>query len=212
MKLKASIFTICAVLLLSVPAPTTSAEGARQKAEGSGYPGLAASAYRLLPSSFLLQPSIEAQGLFSVKKAPRGGTFQGAVIIGIPNGYHINSNRPTNKFMIPTSVRVTAPRGVRVGAVRFPRANVRTFSFAPGERLPVFEGNPAVRFDVTVPAAYAQDRIRLRVVVSYQACSDEACFRPAERDMTLSINVADADDEIENINGHVFGRIRGRRR
>src|SRR3712207_7119033 len=108
-----------------------------------------------------------------------------------PNGYHINSNRPTNKFMIPTAVRVTAPRGVRVGPVRYPRANVRSFSFAPGERIPVFEGNPAVRFDVTVPATYAQDKIRLRVVVSYQACSDEACFRPAERDMSFSINVAD---------------------
>src|SRR3712207_8839617 len=50
-----------------------------------------------------------------------------------PNGYHINSNRPTNKFMIPTAVRVTAPRGVRVGPVRYPRANVRTFSFARSE-------------------------------------------------------------------------------
>src|SRR3712207_1300618 len=172
MKLKASIFILCAILITHAPLPAARANDAGEPAT-------------------TLQPGIDVNGVFSVRKAPRGGSFQGAVILGIPNGYHINSNRPTNKFMIPTSVRVTAPRGVRVGPVRYPRANVRTFSFAPDERIPVFEGNPAVRFDVTVPATYAQDKIRLRVVVSYQACSDEACFRPAERDMSFSINVAD---------------------
>ncbi len=198
MKLKASIISVC-VLVVAL----SSVIDARTNSVASN------STFTLEP---VLQPSIDVNGVFSVKKAPRGGTFQGAVMLGIPNGYHINSNRPTNKFMIPTSVRVTAPRGVRIGPMRFPRANVRSFAFAPDERLPVFEGNPAVRFDVTVPAGFAQDKIRLRVVVSYQACSDEACFRPDTRDVTLSLNVADADEEVENINGHIFGRARGRRK
>ena len=156
------------------------------------------------------QPGIDVNGLFSVNKAQPGGAFQGAVILRIPDGYHINSNRPTNKFMIPTSVRVFPPRGVRVGPVRYPRANVRSFEFAPDERLPVFEGAPAMRFDVTVPAGFKQDKLRVRVVVAYQACSNETCFRPAERDITLSLDVAGADEEVQRINGNVFGR--GRRR
>ncbi len=164
------------------------------------------------PAASPAQADVDVSGLFSVNKAPRGGSLQAAVILGIPDGYHINSNRPTNKFMIPTSVRVTAPRGVRVGPVIYPRANVRSFAFAPDERLPVFEGNPAVRFNVSVPADFKQDRLRLRVVVSYQACSNETCFRPAERDVTLSIGVADEGDSVERINGHVFGGGRGRRR
>jgi hypothetical protein len=99
---------------------------------------------------------------------------------------------------------------VRVGPVRYPRANVRSFAFAPDERLPVFEGAPAMRFDVTVPASFKQDKLRMRVVVAYQACSDETCFRPAERDITLSLDVAGADEEVQRVNGHIFGR--GRRR
>ncbi|HEX7173666.1 MAG TPA: protein-disulfide reductase DsbD domain-containing protein [Pyrinomonadaceae bacterium] len=156
------------------------------------------------------QPGIDVSGLFSVNKAQPGSVLQGAVILRIPDGYHINSNRPTNKFMIPTSVRVFPPRGVRVGPVRYPRANVRSFGFAPDERLPVFEGAPAMRFDVTVPAGFKQDKLRMRVVVAYQACSDETCFRPAERDITLSLDVAGADEEVQRVNGHIFGR--GRRR
>ena len=98
------------------------------------------------------QPGIDVHGLFSVNKAQPGGAFQGAVVLRIPDGYHINSNRPTNKFMIPTSVRVFPPRGVRVGPVRYPRANVRSFRFAPDERIPVFEARPhALR--VTCPPA-----------------------------------------------------------
>jgi hypothetical protein len=156
------------------------------------------------------QPGIDVNGLFSVNKAQPGVAFQGAVILRIPDGYHINSNRPTNKFMIPTSVRVFPPRGVRVGPVRYPRANLRSFGFAPDERIPVFEGAPAMRFDLTVPAGFKQDKLRVRVVVAYQACSNETCFRPDERDVTLSLDVADADEEVQRINGHVFGR--GRRR
>lgn len=155
-----------------------------------------------------VQPGLNANGVFSVNKAPRGETFQGAVILGIPNGFHINSNRPTNKFMIPTRITVTGPRGVRIGPIRYPRANVRSFAFAPDERLPVFEGNPAMRFDVTLPAGFAQDRLRLRVVVAYQACSDDTCFRPSERDITVSIPVAGPDDKIERINRQVFGGSR----
>lgn len=190
-----------AVLLVSI---------AFAHARPAAVPGEALAPRAVEPSS-ASQPGIDVSGVFSVNKAQRGGTFQGAAVLGIPGGYHINSNRPTNKFMIPTSVRVTGPRGVRIGPVRYPRAIVRTFGFAPDERLPVFEGSPAMRFDVTVPATYKQDKLRLRLVVAYQACSNEACFRPAERDVTLSINVADADEQVERINGHVFGG-RGRRR
>lgn len=157
------------------------------------------------PAVAFYQPSVKLNGLFSVNKAPKGKSFQGAVVLEIPNGYHINSNRPTNKFMIPTAVRVTGPRGVRIGRVTYPRAIVRSFEFAPNERLPVFEGRPAVRFNVTVPESFKQEKLRLRVEVSYQACSDTACYRPDSRDVTLSINVAEPDDEIEQINKNVFG-------
>lgn len=161
-------------------------------------------------AAVVVQPGIDANGVFSVNKAPRGGTFQAAVVLGIPDGYHINSNRPTNKFMIPTRVTVTGPRGVRIGPIRYPRANVRSFAFAPDERLPVFEGSPAMRFDVTVPAGFTQDRLRLRVVVSYQACSNDTCFRPSERDITVSLPVAGEDDQVERVNRHIFGGARRR--
>lgn len=198
MRQKTFALLACLLLLAASPVQSRSANFLDENGESEAADPLA-------------QPSVGVSGIFSVKKAPRGGTFQGAVVLGVPNGYHINSNRPTSKFMIPTSVRVTGPRGVRVSSMRYPRANVRSFSFAPDERIPVFEGNPAVRFDVTVPDNYAQDKVRLRVVVSYQACSDEACFRPDSRDITLSINVAETDEQVENINRNIFGRGRGRR-
>ena len=199
--MRRKLFAIQASIILLLGATTEAAPPADTSA-------LSAPRAHAVPAA--AQPGIDVNGLFSVNKAQPGGTFQGAVIVRIPDGYHINSNRPTNKFMIPTSVRIFPPRGVRVGPVRYPRANVRSFEFAPDERLPVFEGAPTMRFDVTVPAGFKQDRLRVRVVVAYQACSNETCFRPAERDITLSLDVAGADETVERINGHVFGR--GRRR
>ena len=151
------------------------------------------------------QPRVEATGLFSSNKARRGGTLQAAVILEIPEGLHINSNRPTGEFMIPTVVKVTAPRGVRVGAVRYPRANVRKFDFSPDEPLSVFEGFPAVLFDVTVPAAFKDDELELRAEVTYQMCSNFVCYPPATREVKLSIDVVAAAEKAAPVNEQVFG-------
>ena len=151
------------------------------------------------------QPRIEARGLFSASKARRGATMQGAVVLEIPTGLHINSDRPKGEFLIPTVVKVTAPRGVRVGPVRYPRANVRRFDFSPDEPMSVFEGFPAVLFDLTVPASFKGGELELTAEISYQMCSDVMCYPPATREIKFSVGVAGAREKVEPANPQVFG-------
>jgi hypothetical protein len=158
----------------------------------------------------LFEGEIPANVLAAANKAQRGKTLQAAVVMDIPRGLHVNSNRPLSRYTVATVVRVSAPRGVKASAVRYPRAVVRKFEFSE-ERLAVYEGRAVMRFTLTFPESFPEGVARVRVVVNYQACSDTVCFQPASKDMTLPIGVVGPDDPVQSINRNVFGGG-GRRR
>ena len=188
--------TRLATLLLLLAAQLTPAPSAGVKAAPGRLPVAAQSS------------SIGVNGFFSVDPAQQGSTFQAAIVLDIPRGLHVNSNRPLGKYAIPTVIKVEPPRGLKVTPVTYPRANVRTFRFgegAPEERLAVYEGRAIARFNVTVPANYEMGVARIRVSVRFQSCNDEVCFPPATRELTLPIAIVGRDQPINRINGQYFG-------
>lgn len=148
--------------------------------------------------------NIGVNGFFSADKAQRGGSVQAAVVLDIPHGFHVNSNRAA-KFSIPTVVKVDAPKGLRVSAVAYPRAVVRRLSFSK-EALSLFEGRAVMRFNISVPANFQTGLTELRAKVTYQSCNDEVCFPPTTREVKLGINVVGANESVRRINGQYFGR------
>jgi hypothetical protein len=152
----------------------------------------------------LVQPNISANGFFSVDKAQQGSTIQAAVVLDIPSGFHINSNRPLAKFLIATSLQIEAPGGIRVGPVSYPRAALRNFSFSQ-DKLSVYEGRIVLRFNVTVPPNFAMGVTPLRAKLRYQSCNDEACFAPVSRTVEMPIAVVSAKESSKRINGNIFG-------
>lgn len=158
--------------------------------------------------------NIGVNGFFSTDPAQQGSTFQAAIVMEIPRGMHVNSNRPLGKYAVPTSVKVDAPGGLRVTPVSYPRGSVRAFRFggAAEERLAVYEGRAIFRFNVSVPANHEQGVARVRVNVRFQSCNDEVCFPPATRQLVLPIAVVGRDTPVRRINGQYFGGGGGRRR
>jgi len=163
-----------------------------------------------LPFSFqaeplsIVQPNISANGFFSTDKAQQGRTIQAAVVLDIPSGFHINSNRPLAKFLIATSLKIEAPGGIRVGPISYPRAQLRNFSFSQ-DKLSVYEGRVVLRFSVTIPANFATGVTPLRARLRYQSCNDEACFPPVSRTVEMPIAIVGANESAKRINGNIFG-------
>ena len=117
----------------------------------------------------------------------RGGATRGTIVLRIPGGLHVNSNRTNNEYAIPTVVSITS-REARVSAVTYPRGVSRKFSFSE-KPISVYEGRATFVFNVTVPASFKGDVIRLRVVVKSQSCNYEVCFPPKTQEITLSARV-----------------------
>jgi DsbC/DsbD-like thiol-disulfide interchange protein len=176
----------------------------------------ASSAAPKAPSTTTQGGNVNVNGFFSVDPAQQGSSFQAAIVMEIPRGLHVNGNRPLGKFAIPTTVKVDAPRGMKVSAVTYPRAEARSFRFGddvPAERLAVYEGRAIMRFNVTVPPNFERGVARIRVNVRYQSCSDSVCFPPRSQELTLPIAIVDPGHPFNRINGQYFGGGgRGRRR
>ena len=151
-------------------------------------------------------PNIGVAGFFSADKAQRGRVVQAAVVLDIPGGYHVNSNRPLSKYDIATVLKVEGLSGVRIGAISYPRATVRRLKASNNEPLALFEGRAIMRFTVTLPPNFQPGMTELRASVRYQSCNDEVCFAPQTRQISMPIGVVGPTDSVKRINGNIFGR------
>lgn len=151
------------------------------------------------------EPNISVVGYFGTDKAQRGRPLQAAIVIDVPSGYHINSSKPLESYLIATSVKVDAPSGVRVGPVSYPRPLLKSFKFSQ-KQLSVYEGQARLRFSVTVPANYSGGSLELKARVRLQSCNDEVCFPPKTYDKEMRIDVVGATDRVKPTNGWAFRR------
>jgi len=148
-----------------------------------------------LPGTFLARepaqsaPNIDVRGSLSGENVRRGRSSQVMVVMDIPSGFHVNSSRPLEKFLIATQLQIEAPGGMRVGPVLYPRAALRTLKFSKS-KVSVYEGRATMRFNVTVPANFGSDSVELKARLRYQSCNDEVCFPPQTRELTIPIKIS----------------------
>jgi DsbC/DsbD-like thiol-disulfide interchange protein len=134
------------------------------------------------------QPNISVNGSLSPGKIVRGRTARATVVLEIPRGYHVHSNRPLEKFLIATQLKVEAHNGLRVGPVSYPRALLRNLKFSKN-RVAVYEGRVTMRFSVAVPRNFPAGSTELKAKVRYQSCDDEVCFPPQTKEVKLWLTV-----------------------
>ena len=148
----------------------------------------------LVPGSFLATPApqsapnIPVNSSLASSKTQRGRTVQGTISMDVPHGYHVNSNRPLEKFLIATQLQIEAPKGIRVGPVRYPRPLLRSLKFSKS-KVSVFEGHVPMRFSVTVPRNFSGNSAELKGRLRFQSCNDDVCFPPQTREVKLWLNV-----------------------
>jgi DsbC/DsbD-like thiol-disulfide interchange protein len=120
-------------------------------------------------------------------KVERGKQASGSIVLSIPGGLHVNSNRPASDYAIPTVVTLSA-NGARVSRVTYPRGKNRRFQFSEN-LINVYEGRVRFPFTITVPAGYKGTTVRVNVSVRYQACTEEVCYPPKTKNVTLTAKV-----------------------
>jgi len=123
----------------------------------------------------------------SIGAVKRGGAVKGTIVMDIPSGLHVNSSRPNTDYAIPTVVSLSAA-GAKVGSVMYPRGKNRKFEFSE-DTLNVYENRAVFGFNVAVPANFKGNTVKIRAVVRYQACTEQVCYPPKSKEITLTAKV-----------------------
>jgi hypothetical protein len=124
----------------------------------------------------------------SVYKIKRGGAAQIAVIVEVDEGYHINSNRPAEKYLIPTALKVEHAAGLATALVSYPRAKLQKFEFSE-KPLSVFEGKAILKLTVRALTSLATGGQTLKAKLTVQACNNQQCLRPQTIDVSIPLQV-----------------------
>ncbi|HEX2269263.1 MAG TPA: protein-disulfide reductase DsbD N-terminal domain-containing protein [Pyrinomonadaceae bacterium] len=131
---------------------------------------------------------VKVTGSLAPDKIKKGQTVRANVVMEIPNGLHVQSSKPLDKFLIATKLDVETPAGMKVGPINYPRARMANLKFSKG-KVAVYEGHAPIRFNVTVPAGYSGGSGEIKGKLRFQACNDDACFPPVTREVKMWLNV-----------------------
>lgn len=138
-------------------------------------------------------PAVLAQTSFltvapvQMTKVKRGTSASIRLACDLKPGFHVNSNKPAEDFLIP--LRLTWEKGVlEVGEVVFPKALSKTFAFSE-KPLSVYEGAFDVRTRFRVPAGAPSGLGMMTGKLRYQACNDRECFPPKTVEIRVPLQV-----------------------
>ena len=148
----------------------------------------------LIPATLYSKPAPQSSSDIKVDSsvAPdttkKGRSVRAIVVMEIPQGLHVQSNKPLDKFLVPTKLDIEAPSGMNVGPISYPRPLMRKLKFSKGN-VAVYEGKAMIRFNVTVPVNYTGGSGEIKGKLRFQACNDEACFPPVTREVKMLLTV-----------------------
>jgi len=161
----------------------------------------------LLVYSILSISSLNAQEL-SPRKPPsvtmvdpgvstviRGKATNIDLFFRVSPGFHVNSNKPHSEFLIPTTLRLTAPTDIVIGVVNYPAGVERSFPFAPEDKMSVYGTQFAINFAMRPLASVIPGKYAVHGVLKYQACDDATCYPPKQIPVSFLIKVAKSTTE-----------------
>jgi hypothetical protein len=110
----------------------------------------------------------------------------------IASGFHINSNHPSEEFMIPTALHMNATTDIVIGKISYPPGQDVAFEFAPDQKLSVYSGNFTVGVLVRPLHTVPPGKYAMRGSLKYQACDNRACYPPKQLPVEFEVRVVKA--------------------
>ncbi len=142
----------------------------------------------------------------SIAPVPRGRSFEVAVVAQIRTGFHMNSNKPSEDFLIPTTLTADLSSGLRLVSAAYPPGVMRKFKFSAKE-LSVYEGSVTLRMKFQAASNAPIGAMKIPLALRYQACNEEACLPPMKLPLNEEITIAPAGAKSQPQHPEVFTAV-----
>ena len=115
----------------------------------------------------------------------RGSTVEVKLTFALQQGYHANSNSPSEDYLIP--LRLTWEKGVlESGEIVYPKAQLEKYEFSP-KPLSVFTGAFDIVTKFKAPTAAPDGPNLMTGKLRYQACNNNSCLPPKTLEVKLPL-------------------------
>jgi len=113
-----------------------------------------------------------------------GQTGEAKIHLKLRSGYHVNSNKPADEYLIPLKLSWTST-AVETVAIEYPKPALEKYQFSE-KPLSVYSGE----FDiVTKFKANTRGMTTVSGKLRYQACNDTMCLPPKTIEIQLPLHV-----------------------
>jgi thiol:disulfide interchange protein DsbD len=119
--------------------------------------------------------------------AKAGSTIPVKTVAQLRTGYHCNSDKPSDEYLIPLKLTWNAAP-LEVAEVVYPKPQMEKYAFSE-KPLSVYTGDFEIITKFKVPATAAPGPAVLSGKLRYQACTDRMCLPPKTVDVSLPITV-----------------------
>lgn len=147
---------------------------------------------------------VKPRAYVSLDPVPRSTRFQVAVVVDIARGFHMNSHKPSDAYLIPTTLTLQLPPGIQLADTIYPDGRSEKFSFSPDKPLNVYTGNVTLRLRLSADANAKLGTTALPLTLRYQACNDAACLPPGRVPVAVSLQIAPAGAKARAVHPELF--------
>lgn len=148
-------------------------------------------------------PLLSAKVLHSQVAYAQGGAYPLAIALTIRPGWHINSDRPKEKDLYPTTMLLQCSRDCSFSPAVFPKATNHKPDFSK-TALDVFGGTVIVRTTLTVAKDAQLGPQLLGARLSYQGCDDQACAMPDDLEVPIQVKIVPTGQSTAPLNQEIF--------
>jgi hypothetical protein len=120
-------------------------------------------------------------------RAKVGTTVDARLPLQVLNGYHVQSNTPSDPYLIALKLTWN-PGPLESTGVTYPKPQMEKYSFSE-TALSVFSGNFEVATKFKVPASAIPGPSAVTGKLRYQACNDNMCLPPKTIDVKLQVDI-----------------------
>ena len=163
-----------------------------------GTAGQAAAQLRRIPAE--VTPLVESAGVRP------GTTVRAALSVTLPEGFHVQSNKPRDASLIPTELTVEGPSGIEVEELVFPIA-VDFPQEGLDQPLLVFDRAFTIGVRLALPANLPPGEVIVPARLRYQACDEKMCYAPSTAQTSWTLKVVPGGTTVAAQHGDVLDKI-----
>jgi len=120
-------------------------------------------------------------------KATKGSVSVINLRASLPAGYHANSNKPTEAYLIPLTLKWTGGP-LEIDSITYPKGTLEKYSFSE-KPLSVVTGEFVITTKFKVPAKASSGPAAQTGTLRYQACDNRSCYPPKNVPVNVVVSV-----------------------